>query len=341
MTCALALSPQKTSGFSVEPWCRTKIDYSAANEYIEAHYGMGRVGVGESRHYFGAASKEEPVLDARYGVLDDFSETKKAATMESTGFTLVHAPTKTTEWSNVSHVRATYLPELEHIIRDNFKGSMISHVIFFNPMLRGEDLLPSRPDDSSISPSSSIALSTHIDADIGAYPDIEGVVNLIEKNRIDTGLFPRDELNQALKKGGRFAIVNAWRNIGSFPIERYPLALFATRYTGSKAFPDGVLDFLRSRWYTFPNMEQDELLLFRQYDRDVSHPSDLWHCALNVVGDANAPPRQSFDVRCFIVFDEDVPADRDRFGADRMRSLYSQKDSETFNSEQAKRRHQG
>jgi hypothetical protein len=331
VACVSAFNPSSNL-VSVKPWCEAKIDYTAANEYIDAHYANQRT------PYFAADQKLEPVFDARKGVYDDQSDSWTSPTVESTGFTLIKAPTRTTDWTNISHVRDTYLPELQRVLETTFECSEISHMIFWNPMLRGEQLAPLKEDASSVTPTANVAGAVHIDTDVGAYDDVESIVSLIEKNRIATGNFPRDELIAALQARRRFTIVNMWRNIAPVPVARAPMALLATRYEGPGAFPKAVHDLTRSRWYTFPEMKPDELLLFRQYDRDAKQTSDFWHCALPGVGDASAPPRQSFDLRCFIVFKEDVPESRDRFGVDRVRSLFSKEDSYTFCEEQGERR---
>lgn len=324
-----ALSPISNLA-SVKPWCEANIDYTASNEYIDELYGNQRT------PYFAASKKLEPVFDARIGVYDDESDSWKIPSVESTGFTLIQAPTKTTDWKDISHVRDIYLPELQQIIEKTFEGSEISHAFFWNPMHRGEKLTPAK--EEGVTPTASVAGAVHIDTDVGAYEDGESLLRLIEKNRIDTDSFPRDELIAALQAGRRFAIVNLWRNIAPVPVARAPMAVLATRYEGPGAFPKAVHDLTRSRWYTFPEMKPDELLMFLQYDRDSSKTSDLWHCALKGFGDASAPPRQSFDLRCFIVFKEQVPDSRDRFGADRLRPNLSHEESETFCSEQGERR---
>ena len=74
-----------------------------------------------------------------------------------------------------------------------------------------------------------------------------------------------------------------------------------------------------SRWYLFPRMQADEVLLFSQYDRAVDLPGDTWHCALPEVvttlegEEAESRPRRSFDVRAFVVFEDTVPSHLDRF----------------------------
>ena len=89
----------------------------------------------------------------------------------------------------------------------------------------------------------------------------------------------------------------------SSPILRAPLAVLATRYPPTAAgarqrvVPEQSPCAQRSRWYAFPRMQSDEVLLFLQYDRLVDAPSDIWHCALpGVVEDEEAPPRRSMEV---------------------------------------------
>ena len=118
----------------------------------------------------------------------------------------------------------------------------------------------------------------------------------------------------------RFAVVNAWRNIDPrSPVCRAPLAVMATRYKDGETsvVPEASPCTARSRWYVFPEMKADEVLLFMQYDRSADAPSDVWHCALPQMTEGSdvdqLPPRRSFEVRCLVIFDEQVPSDRDRF----------------------------
>ena len=78
----------------------------------------------------------------------------------------------------------------------------------------------------------------------------------------------------------------------------------------------------RSRWYVFPRMTSDEVLLFTQFDRSAEYPGDTWHSALPSVAEQRAaeepaeeplPPRRSFEVRCLVVFEEMVEHGCDRF----------------------------
>jgi len=96
----------------------------------------------------------------------------------------------------------------------------------------------------------------------------------------------------------------------------------------------------QSRWYAFPRMKHDEILLFKQYDRRVDRVSDLWHCALPVFpGEEEESARISFDCRALVVFENDlVPKSIDRYCDDRLRPSLTLEESGCFCDEQAEKR---
>jgi hypothetical protein len=54
------------------------------------------------------------------------------------------------------------------------------------------------------------------------------------------------------------------------------------------------------RWYYFPNMKQDELLVFKAYDTDHSRWSQPLHNSADIPGvPADAEPRCSIESRFF------------------------------------------
>jgi hypothetical protein len=91
-------------------------------------------------------------------------------------------------------------------------------------------------------------------------------------------------------------------------------------------------------------MTSDEILVFCQYDRLATQPSDLWHCAISVEdgraqnNDANSnidfkrvkAPRESFDIRILVVLEEIVHNDKDRFHPERVRPVLSFEDSQAI-----------
>ncbi len=140
-------------------------------------------------------------------------------------------------------------------------------------------------------------------------------------------------VDKALGEGGRFAIINVWRNIAKEPVATYPMALC----DGQTVRPEDLVVFEihyqdrigenyfakyspRHQWYCYPGMTSDEALLIKQWDSDgimarsqgVEADSSApqlpctfsFHTAFD---DPSAPPdapdRWSIEVRCIVVYD--------------------------------------
>ena len=227
-----------------------------------------------------------------------------------------------------------------------------------------------------------VASMVHIDTDVGAYESVDEFLAIVEKNQVRRQEEHGDEFdrsqyqNEIIDNRKRFAVVNFWRNTNPLePITSSPLSILSTRYdhgtnlsVGANpqgvsahdklfAFPNVRPDLEESKWYTFPNMTSNEVLVFYQYDRLVTQPSDLWHCAISIDEDqqnraagteANfetsrkrqKTPRESFDIRVLVVFDEVVEESKDRFQPDRVRPVLSFEESGCFCDEQAEKRSQ-
>ena len=133
--------------------------------------------------------------------------------------------------------------------------------------------------------------------------------------------------------GGRFAIINVWRNIAEAPVETHPLALcdatsvrpehlvvFEIHYhdrIGENYFAkhaDG------HRWYFYPALTRDEALLIKQWDSvgelarsdgakaDAATPdvpcTFSFHSAFeDPTTPEDAPERWSIEVRCVALYD--------------------------------------
>lgn len=120
---------------------------------------------------------------------------------------------------------------------------------------------------------------------------------------------------------GRIAAYNLWRCI-SPPPQDMPLALCSpltiapvdvvageARYgaPGSHGVWGEVCLFRHNpahRWFYFPNMTRDEVLIFAGYDSDPGHPSIVCHTAVDdPTCPADTPPRWNVDIRCYALFD--------------------------------------
>jgi hypothetical protein len=228
-----------------------------------------------------------------------------------------------------------YLSSLRGLLKHTL-GPQLEKVVFWHPMIRGTDIA-----DLSARTAPPAAL-VHIDTDVGAY-ELQDLVKIIQKNSIEGDNDNDDQIVQeAIRAGKRFVIVNAWRNIDpSKPVQRSPLALCLPDYQSShKCFPYAQPETYR--WYTFPEMTTDEVLLFKQYDRKADRISDLWHCALSDVGQQNGANahRRSLDLRALCILDEQLPSDLDRYSGHRQRALLSLEESECFCDAQGSKRKQ-
>jgi len=395
---------------SLSSW-KAEIDYSAANEYIFAHYrnkvptipyfynNVHVVKKGRERKVVTSNKVIGKIYNARNGIFYTENNRKEdesylhPASLHRNGFVLYNSTTNVTDFKNVTMIEDVYTKELYHLLQQEFehenyglhykndnqhviknnknknRKSFLLHVTFWNPMVRGEEYNITRLTSNTTTPTASVANMVHIDTDVGAYATIQDLVNLIENNRLCisnhkndsenyNSSFPKEYIIKLLEDGHRFAIINFWRNIHSESISQSPLGILYTKYNNNSktttafpdknnqygTFPSSIPDFELSKWYFYPNMSKDECLLFYQYDRLASQTSDLWHCALNIVnGDEKESttkpkpqnPRASFDIRAFVIFDEIVSPELDRFHENRLRQDLTLEESGCFCEEQA------
>jgi len=142
-----------------------------------------------------------------------------------------------------------------------------------------------------------------------------------------------DLAEQALATGGRFAIINVWRNIAKEPVATNPLALCDAHSVA----PDDLVVFeihykdrigenyfakhsARHHWYYYPAITANEALLIKQWDSDgrlartqgaKSDADDQegapctfsFHSAFEDPDtSADAPDRWSIEVRCMVIY---------------------------------------
>jgi len=146
-------------------------------------------------------------------------------------------------------------------------------------------------------------------------------------------LIEPEKAKRALNEGGRFSIINVWRNIAEEPIATYPLALcdaqsvtpedlvvFEIHYrdrVGENYFSKHAP---RHEWYYYPAMTRDEVLLIKQWDSagllarsegrqadsdDAQAPCTFsFHTAFaDPSTPPDAPERWSIEVRCIAMFE--------------------------------------
>jgi hypothetical protein len=122
---------------------------------------------------------------------------------------------------------------------------------------------------------------------------------------------PPEEAEVRLKQ--RFAIINLWRPLAT--VERLPLALcdarsiaFEDMVPSDLVYPDKVGETYsftynpNHRWYWFPRLRPDEVLLLKIYDsREDGTARFTAHTAFeDPTGAPEAPPRRSIELRALV-----------------------------------------
>lgn len=329
------------------------VDYSAANDYIRAHYGN------MTSKYFDTTGFNGSLLTVFHdGRTKQSCYSDERAMLNDNGLAIIESTLKREpNWSDIEDVQHSYLPELERIIQQLFPSESLMRYCFWNPIVRGETLDISREVGETKTPTANVAPLVHIDTDVGAYNTIQEILDIVEKNKVQSSLPHGAKYGLGHIKGladeivngrKRFVILNFWRNIGHTPVSSAPLGILSTRYDNPQsAFPDRP-NMEDSKWYIFPNATRDEVIVFYQYDRNVEQPSDLWHSAVSagnnkveeMQNNQLSSPRRSFDIRVFIVLEECVPKHLDRFSPDRIKPVLSFEESGCFCDEQAAIRNQ-
>jgi hypothetical protein len=120
----------------------------------------------------------------------------------------------------------------------------------------------------------------------------------------------------AARLSGRFAIVNAWRPIGR-AVETWPLALCDGRtiapeelvpsdliYRDRVGETYAIVHHPRHRWFYFPRLHPDEVVLIKIYDSKTSGVARLSaHTAFeDPTSPPDAPPRRSIELRTLVFF---------------------------------------
>lgn len=129
------------------------------------------------------------------------------------------------------------------------------------------------------------------------------------------------EVERILSNGGRLVQINVWRPI-SGPVLRAPLALtdatsveIRDLVATDQRFPGRTGEIYHlaynpaHRWYYAAEMERDEVILIKSWDSlgsdDTTYPA---HGAFQYPNqDPSAPPRESIEVRTYVVFEPGNP----------------------------------
>ena len=214
-------------------------------------------------------------------------------TLDREGFCLVHHRTEVEDLYDANAVRSRYLPEIERLVGD---ATGADRVLAFDHNVRCA-ARAERQEDGAQHP----VRYAHNDYTEASGP--ERVRDLLDPTEAE------------LRLRGRFAVINVWKPIRG-PVLQTPLAVCDAGSIEAGDFvetdlryPDrtGEVYSMRHnpghRWYYYPGMQADEVLLLKCYDSDPQRARFTAHSAFDdPTSPQDAPTRESIEVRTLAFF---------------------------------------
>lgn len=213
-------------------------------------------------------------------------------TLDGEGFRFRRHRTAVTDFYDDAAVEAAYYPEMERLVAEETGAA---RVLVFDKTIR--TFTHTRPDGT---PAREPVHRVHNDYTLKSAP--QRVRDLLP-----------DEADALLAR--RYAFVNVWRPIRG-PLEQYPLALADAGSLSEEEivasdliYPDRVGETYairyspRHRWFYFPRMTKDEVVLIKCFDSDPARARFSAHTAFE---DPHTPaeplPRESIEIRTIAFF---------------------------------------
>jgi hypothetical protein len=237
----------------------------------------------------GTAVRSHP-YENRKVFIQDGRPLADAFSVDREGFALVRHTTRTADLYDEVELKNSYYPETEALLKAETGASKI--LIFDHTIRTSHD----RPRGVGL-PREAV-LRVHNDYTLKSGP------------RRVRDLVP-EEAEARLKK--RFAIINVWRPIVG-PLQQFPLALGDAESLRAEdvlatdlIYPDRVGEIYSiaynpaQRWFYFPEMSRDEVVLIKTYDSD---PARARFSAHGAFADPNFPDpkvlRESIEIRALV-----------------------------------------
>lgn len=217
-----------------------------------------------------------------------------AFSLDVQGFELLHSPTLADDLYDGAELESLYHPETANLVQ-SVTGA--DKVLVFDHTIRSN--APNRRGADGIREA---VRRVHND-----YTDKSAPQRIRD-------LLPADEAERRLKK--RYAFINVWRPIAG-PLEEAPLALADARSLApSDLVPSDLIYRDRlgetyaiahspgQRWFYFPRMDRDEVVLIKCYDSDPTKAKLSAHTAFDEpTAPATPRPRESIEVRTIAFWD--------------------------------------
>lgn len=258
-----------------------------------------------SRH-----SVEVPVRNARL---------MKDASLDSCGFQLERHASKVTDWQDERQIAEIYYQEINDLVK-RLTGA--THTFSNNHLLRETE-----PDVGGNGPLAKLMAQSR-----GAIHNVhndfaesygEGIIRTIANGGVPhTQTFGMTEaiaeagVSAEELRNSRLLVINTWRSTGFEPLRRLPLAVADRRSVPRSCLrsnligkipsgqPRGGIDVYSAyydpahRWYFYPDMARDEVLLWKGYDSGEVPARPGLHSAFDDPNaPSDAPERRSVEVR--------------------------------------------
>jgi hypothetical protein len=248
---------------------------------------------------------ENCAYDAHHMLIADARQASDRPCLEREGFALWEAPTTVTDFLDEAAVRSTYYREAAELALAA-TGARQAHV--FDHLVRRREagrgaLNFGRSSSAGMAPANG---RIHND-----YTEASG--------RRRLALVIGDA--QAAACVRRYGIVNIWRSIKG-PVLDTPLAVCDARTVSAADLVESEVRYPRRtgeiyvskhsprhRWSYFPEMDRHEVLVFKQYDSQLSGAARFTlHTAFDLPEIApGAPLRESIELRCLVVYESEEP----------------------------------
>lgn len=262
---------------------------------------------------------------------------KKPPTLDKSGFQLVSsplAPDHTINFKDSDSVIDNYYPICEKLVQ-KMTGCATVHAFDHNVRVSGSELRDQQGNTVLQQPIGVVHNDyTHVSAprrleQLGQPPKAN---DSLQKRLQGKPLLDPQVVQEALTGERRFVFLNVWRNIQKdAPIQQFPLACVdATTQsiddllTFQIIYKDRIGENYFTRfnaqqeWNYFPQMDHHEAILLKQWDnqgtlalrrKEVNEDNFLSTFALHSAfqdpsSPDNAPPRESIEVRCVLIWDK-------------------------------------
>jgi hypothetical protein len=251
------------------------------------------------RYYADDGSRDNLTLDPRTIRVDNARLWARPPSLAREGFALIPHRSDVSDFRNPEEIARIYGPETERLLLDLTNADK---VVLSAPAVRRSAPRSSGPVRLTGSGPLYETRSVHF-----VHIDISNSTAALSAQRCR----PKDHGRPVR----RFAHYNIWRAL-SPPPQDFPLALCDSRSVSAWDLveADAMMDIpgkpessyvglvvhynSRHRWSHFPDMNRDEVLVFKAHDSDPAHPNQVPHTAFN---DPTCPsgvaPRSSIEMR--------------------------------------------